>query len=277
MASLVRIYDRRDQRHYVVEAGDRIYTSNAADSLIRRNTPADPQRHPVAELRSAVKFFDDYFVAPYSGIATNDGRFVSRGRLNSQEAAKLAAGEGIPGRRPALKEHLDFFDPDPADGMITLRKNLRGWRALGFGWFRSVLQTLLSSLLFGHIADRFAIDIERINEKRKGSSTGIYDANGEVDSKRLAVFLTDFDRAAAQSGTLAIPQDEAKTIIDRHSKLGMVSSGQFRSLFEVCERVNDGKTITREQFHMLFEGSLLVYAASVPERDGRAGIVKLTS
>ena len=277
MTSFVRIYDQRDQRHYVVEAGERIYTRNGADSLIRRETPADPQRHPVAELRAAAKFFDAYFLVPFSGIATDDGRFVSRGRLNVQEARTFDAGQGIPGRRSALKEHLDFFDQEPADGRITLRENFRGWRALGFGWFRAALQTFLSSVLFGRVADRFAIDIERIGEKRKGGNTGIYDASGEVDPARLAAFLADFDRAAAQAGTLAIPQDEAKAIIDRHAKLGMVSSGQFRSLFAVCERINDGKTITRAQFEMLFERSLLVYAASFPERDGRSGIAKLAS
>ena len=277
MASLVRIYDRRNQRHYVVEAANQIYTSTGADSLIRRTTPADPQRDPVTELRAAAEFFDKYFFAPFSGIASNDGRFVSRGRLNSKEARQFDAGGGIPGRRPALKEHLDFFDQHPADGMITLRKNFRGWRALGFGRFRSVLQTFLSALLFGRLADRFAIDIERIGEVRKAGNTGIYDANGEVDAKRLAVFLADFDTAATQSGTLAISQDEARSIIDRHSTLGMVSSGQFRSLFRICERLNDGKTITRGQFAALFEGSLLIYAASFPQSDGRAGIGKLAS
>ena len=277
MAGLVRIYDREGRRHYVVDAGERIYADNGADWLIRRDTPADPQRHPVARLRAAAKFFDDYFLAPFSGIATDDGRFVSRGRLNSKEAGQFDAGMGIPCRRPALKEHLDFFDREPADGRITLRENFRGWRALGFGWFRAALQTFLSSLLFGRIADRFAIDIERIGEKRKGSSTGIYDANGELDPKRLAVFLGDFDRAANRCGTLAISHDAAKAILRRHARLGMVSSGQFRSLFALCERINDGKTITREQFEMLFEGSLLIHAASFPERDGRSGIAGLAS
>jgi len=71
---------------------------------------------------------------------------------------------------------------------------------------------------------------------------------------------------------LAISQEEARAIIERRASLGMVSSGQFRSLFKVCERVNNGRTITREQFQMLFEGTLLVYAASYPGRDGHAGI-----
>ena len=47
--------------------------TDGVDSLIRRSTPADPQRHPVNELRAAVKFFDEYFLAPFSGIATNNG------------------------------------------------------------------------------------------------------------------------------------------------------------------------------------------------------------
>jgi hypothetical protein len=56
-----------------------------------------------------------------------------------------------------------------------------------------------------------------------------------------------------------------------------VSSGQFRSLFRVCERLNHGSTITREQFQMLFEGSLLIHAASFPKPDGHAGIETLAS
>jgi len=272
MTSLVRIYDTQGKRHYLVEDCERVYTNRDGDPLLHKDTAADPSRHPVAELRGAAKFFDEYFLAPFSGLATNDGRFLSRGRLNSREAKQFNAGEGIRGRRLALAEHLDFFDQSPADGMITVRENFFGWRALGFGLFRAALQTLLSSVLFGRVADGFAIDIDRISEKRKGGNTGIYDANGEVDPPRMQLFLDDFDRATKEAGTLSISQEEARAIIERRASLGMVSSGQFRSLFKVCERVNNGRTITREQFQMLFEGTLLVYAASYPGRDGHAGI-----
>jgi hypothetical protein len=272
MTSLVRIYDTQGKRHYVVETGGAVYTGKGANDPIRKDAPADSAREPVTGLREAAQFFDEYFLAPFSGIATNDGRFVSRGRLNSREASQFNAGGSIRGRRPALAEHLDFFDQSPADGMITVRENFIGWRALGFGLFRAALQTVLSSVFFGRAADRFAIDIDRISEKRKRGNTGLYDANGEVDLQRMQSFLDDFDRAAKEAGTLAISQEEAKAIIDRRANLGMVSSGQFRSLFKVCERVNNGRTITREQFQMLFEGSLLIYAASYPGRDGHAGI-----
>jgi len=275
MTGLLRIYDRQGTRHYLVDSGNAVYTSKGASNPICRDTPADPARDPIAELRAAAKFFDQYYLVPFSGIATNDGRFVSRGRLNSRESGRFNAGEGIRGRRPALAEHLDFFDQCPADGMITVRENFTGWRALGFGLLRAALQTLLSSVLFGRVADGFAIDIDRIGEKRKGGNTGIYDANGEVDPQRMQRFLDDFDRAAKEARTLAISQEKASAIIDTHASLGMVSSGQFRSLFKVCERVNNGKTITREQFQMLFEGTLLVYAASYPRRDGHAGIQAL--
>ena len=200
---------------------------------------------------------------------------MSRGRLNSRESDRFNAGEGIRGRRSALAEHLDFFDQSPADGMISVRENFSGWRALGFGWFRAALQTFLSSVLFGRIAAGFAIDIDRISEKRKGGNTGIYDANGEVDPLRMQRFLEDFDRAVKEARTLAISQEKVRAIIDRHAHLGRVSSGQFRSLFSVCERINNGKTITREQFQMLFEGTLLVHAASYPGRNGHAGIQAL--
>ena len=277
MNGLIRIYCKSNRTHYVVEKGGHVYASTGADHLIRRATPADPLQHPVAELREAAVFFDAYFLAPFSGIATIDGRFVSRGCPNAREAGRFNRGEGIRGRRSALEEHLDFFDQNPADGMITLRKNFAGWRALGFSPLRAALQTFLSSVLFGRIADGFAIEIDRIEAKRKGGNTGIYGASGEVDAGRLKAFLDAFDRAAAAAQTLAISQDEAKRIIDRHAKLGMVSSGQFRSLFKVCKRLNHGSTITREQFEMLFDGSLLVHAASFPERNGRAGIRTLVS
>ena len=276
MTNLVRIYDRQGKRHYLVE-GDRVYTGRPGDPLLRKAVPADASEHPIAELLAAASFLDEYFLAPYSGIATNDGRFVSRGRLNSSEAAQFAAGEGVRGRRTALEEHLDFFDQNPADGMITLRENFTGWRALGYRTVAAAWQALLSGLVFGRIRNHLAIDIARISEERSGSEdrTRIYDDAGEVDEAWLKLFLDDFDKAAEAAGTLAIPQEAALEIVQGLAKPGMVSRGQFRSLFKICMKLNHGKTITRQQFQALFEGSLLVMAASFPGRDGRAGIQAL--
>ena len=276
MTSRVRIYDREGKRHYLVE-DDRIYTHRDGERLLRRDTPADAQRDPIDKLREAATFFEQYFVAPFPGISTRDGRFISRGRLNSREAQRFVDGDGIRVRRSALEEHLDFFDHGPADGMITLRENFTGWRALGYGTLAAARQALLSGLVFGRVRNGLAIDIARISAERPGSEdrTRIYDDAGELDVAWLELFLNDFDDAARAAGTLAIPQQQALEIIQRHALPGWVSRGQFRSLFAVCTRLNNGKSITRQQFQALFDGSLLVMAASFPGRDGRAGIQTL--
>jgi len=152
-----------------------------------------------------------------------------------------------------------------------------GWRALGYGTFAAAVQAFGSGLVFGRIRDFLAIDIARIGEKRSGSDkrTRIYDDAGELDAAWLKLFLDDFDKAAQASRTLAISHDEALEIVQRYAAPGAVSRRQFGSLFKVCTRLNNGKTITREQFQALFEGTFLVMAASFPERDGRAGIERL--
>jgi len=277
MTSRVRIYDREGGRHYVVEDGDRIYTHRDGERLLRRDTPADAQRDPIDKLREAARFFDQYFLAPFPGIATNDGRFISRGRLDSREAQRFEDGDGVRARRSALEEHLDFFDHSPADGIITLRENFMGWRALGYGTLAAARQALLSGLVFGRVRNGLAIDIARISAERPASEdrTRIYDDAGELDVAWLELFLNDFDHAARAAGTSAITHEKALEIIQRHARPGWVSRGQFRSLFNVCTRLNNGTSITRQQFQALFDGSLLVLAASFPGRDGRAGIETL--
>ena len=275
--SLVRIYDTQGKRHFLVEEGGPVYTHRDGDRLLLKSVLADPQRDPLDELRAAAKFFHEYFLAPFSGISTSDGRFVSRGRLNSREAAKFNSGEGIPGRRAELEEHLGFFDHSPADGVITLRENFMAWRALGYAPLAAGWQALLAGVIFGRIRDWLAIDIARIGEKRSPSEdrTRIYDDAGELDAAWLKLFLDDFDEAARAARTLAIPQDTALEIIQRYARPGAVSRSQFRTLFKICTRMNYGATITREQFQALFEGTFLVMAASLPGRDGRAGIETL--
>ena len=54
------------------------------------------------------------------------------------------------------------------------------------------------------------------------------------------------------------------------TRAGLVSRGQFRSLFAVCRRMNgEREFITREQFIGLFDGSLLWRAASMTNSAGR--------
>jgi caleosin-related protein len=199
-----------------------------------------------------------YFVRPVPGTATPDGEFLVRGGLTRREAAALAAGRQVRPERTALELHLDFFDLD-GDGTISLTENYRGWRALGFSRVAAVLKALLAALFFG-----FRIDTDRIARRRYASS-GIFRKDGGIDQTRLAPYLAEFDDAG---GELSFAQ--ALSALERHSDPGLVSRGQFRSLFAVCKRMNGGRgVLTKAQFAGLFDGSLLWQSASMTNNAGR--------
>jgi hypothetical protein len=193
------------------------------------------------------------------GTKTPDGRFFVRGPLTQRERAALEAGGDVPTERPALKLHLDFFDPD-LDGRITLGESYRAWRGLGFSRFDAAVKTLFSALFFGWPA----IEIDRIGARRH-AGTGIFDRQGAIDEARLAPYLAQFDAAG---GELRFGQ--VFDLLERHSPKGVVSRAQFGSLFAVCKRQNGNRdVITKTQFNGLFDGSLLWQAASTPNSAGR--------
>lgn len=191
------------------------------------------------------------------------------GRLNKVEAQRFHDdARGVPSVRTALERHLDFFDEDTADGRITIGENWRGWRRLGYGFFRSLIGTIGAAFIFGRIVNRFAIDIARIGEKRSHSSTGLYDHNGEVNEVVLAACMDEF-RKTTPGGHVS--QDKALEIVaERARPPGSVSIRQFKSLFDLCSRLNrNQKVITERQFEGLFNGYLLHLAGSIPDTKGQ--------
>jgi hypothetical protein len=202
--------------------------------------------------------YAEYFVRAIPGTTSLDGKLIVRGGVTRAEAAALAAGREVPVERTALELHLDFFDAD-GDGRITLAENYRGWRALGFSRIGAGLKMFFAALFFG-----FRIDIERIANRRYASSA-VFARDGGLDEKRLAPYLAEFDDAG---GELSFAQ--VLKALERHSDPGMVSRGQFRSLFAVCRRMNAGRdTVTKAQFVALFDGSLLWQAASMTNSAGQ--------
>jgi hypothetical protein len=159
--------------------------------------------------------------------------------------------------RPPLLLHLDFFDRD-GDGRISLVENYRGWRRLRFGRLAAAVKALLSGYLFGGIMQRLTVDIQLIAAKRRPGNTGLYDTHGSVDSECLEKHCAHF---RARNGRLTF--EEVMTLLRRYSTPGRVSIGQFRSLFAVCRRMNNGaRIVTEEQFRGLFDGSLLWKASA---------------
>jgi Ca2+-binding EF-hand superfamily protein len=152
--------------------------------------------------------------------------------------------------RTRLQAHLDFFDSD-ADGIISFGENKAGWRRLGFSAVQATIKALTSSLIFGR---GFSIDIARIGARRQPGTSGVYDSSGELDAQKLQPYLAAFKGGALSHAAF-------KELIRTHAHLGVVANGQFKSLLQLCEKVNGSKTITAEQFTELYDGTLLDNAA----------------
>jgi len=270
----IRLFHRDTNRHFIV-AGTEVYADR---KRVRRISSHDRMLGPIDGvtpnmLRDAADYFTTLYEAPIDGTPNVDHSFRSAGPLSRVEVQQLERDpDGVPAVRTALERHLDFFDCDSFDGRITLRENWRGWRRLGYGYLKSIIGTLGAAMIFGRIRDGFAIDIARIKEKRRGQSTGLYDANGQVNEALLQQYLAAF-RQKARYGV--ITQDDAAAIIESRADLGMVSKRQFKSLFGLCTRLNrNQKVITEHQFAALFDGSLLYLAASIPDAHGRRGLLR---
>lgn len=258
----IRLRDRDTQTRYVVDlAGGKVYSDRKEQGAISQ---ANQVHGALADrvLASAREYCDFFDVVP--GNMTPDGKLEVRGSLTRGEHDAFASGRTVASERPALLLHLDFFDGD-LDGRITLAENYAGWRRLGLPWLAASFKALTSSLLFGSIKAGLAIELDRLDGMRYASVTRVYDAAGRIDQAKLDAYLAAFDAAGRPLGF-----GEVIELLDRSSATGFVSRSQFKSLFQVCERLNKGsKVITRSQFRGLFDGSLLWLAASTPDNAGR--------
>ena len=98
-------------------------------------------------------------------------------------------------RRTALRRHCDFWDAD-GDGMIYPWDIFIGFHKLGFNialcLWAAVTMAICSSYntqptYFPH--PLFAINLHNINRNRHGSTTGAYDMDSELDTRRFdAIF-----------------------------------------------------------------------------------------
>jgi hypothetical protein len=117
-----------------------------------------------------------------------------------------------------------------------------------------------------------ARDVSTSQPRRMTDSTGIYDANGNVRQDVLNQYLDAF----GPQRNSALNEDQVVAVLVKQTKkatkkgaLGFVEHAydnevfklQFKSLFDLCEKINGKRTVTREQFSGFFDGSLLYMAA----------------
>lgn len=256
----MRLFHSGLGQHFIVD-GEMVYADIDGDGKISKNERYNGPA--AAALIGAARHFNDFFDAPFPGARSLDSQVTSGGRLNEKEMARFAADpKGVIAKRPDLMGHLDFFDRAHSDGMITLGENYRSWRDLGYGVLKSVVLTLGSAAVFGRLRDGFAIDVERIVEKRLKGSSRIYGPDGNVDRARLAEFAAMF----GTSGVLT--HQQLRAALAQKVTLGSIPRRQFESLFLLTERINGAKTVTREQFLGLFDNSLFWTVVSLPRASG---------
>ena len=269
----IRLLHQPTGRRFIVKDGH-VYEDLDRNGVITSCELAPEPEPALAAADSLARLHD----VSYSVGAVVNAEWRHEGTLSAAELRELEKNS-LPVTRTALERHLDFFDSDTRDGVISLRENWHGWRRLGYGWLRSLKGAVGAAVVFGRPFSGFSIDIANIRKKR-GKATGIYDETGNVNTALLARCLTEFDRVTrelygAPDRNKPIPQNDALQIITTIAvasghTIGTVSSRQFGSLFELCARLNHGrKEITANQLESLFDGSLLYMAASVPGPNGR--------
>lgn len=256
MPKLLRVHDARLQQWFIVQDGT-VYADLDGDGRISHRDGCGADSHPT--VARAAKFFDDYFEVPVPGTPSPEAGVSSAGTLNTREAAAFAAGPpGVAARRSDLLGHLDFFDRRSGDGFIGLGENYLGWRDLGFGRAKSLMQALGSALVFGRILQGLAIDIERIAERRPKAPSGIYGADGNVNRARLEEMAAMFD------GQPVMTHAAFRAALASRAHLGTVPARQFESLCALSAKSNGAATVTRTQFLGLFDNSLFWAAVSMP-------------
>jgi hypothetical protein len=261
----LRLHDIPTDRHVIVERG-RVYADLNGDGRISRHEEAVEEllgsRH--AAVIDAAAFIGRLYDPRVPGVATADQTVVNGGALNAVELDEFGSTEGTPVERTRLAEHLAFFDGRQR-GRISLLDGYRGWRALGTGRLRSIVQTAGSALVFGrsHFGTVVLADIGRV---RPSGATGIYDRDGNIDESRWRR-LHDACWQAAPDGV--IDPDRLRAIVEALGPIGRVPARQFDSLFRVCEWMNGVRAVTIDQLRWLYDGTLLYRAASMADQRGR--------
>jgi hypothetical protein len=116
-------------------------------------------------------------------------------RKNTKRATSGHAQDSPKTRRSALRRHCDFWDADQ-DGVIYPWDIFVGFRKLGFNIALCLWAAVTMAICSSYSTQTsflphpfFAIYLDNINRNRHGSTTGAYDLDAELDTRRFdAIF-----------------------------------------------------------------------------------------
>jgi hypothetical protein len=257
----IRLLDTTLNRLVVVEtASGRSWADLNGDGRI---DAAEALRGPANDsVQTAAVELQKWFLAAVPGSTLPGSPFVLAGAASSQELAVLDKGGAIAAKRSELAQHLDFFDAN-GDGKLSPIEIFRGFRRVGVGRLAALIKAVASAVIFGGFRNRLQVDIDAIGARRRGSSTGIYDADGNLDEARLAELRAEFHNRGG-----ALTARDLKIVLEQR-RIGPVSKRQFGSLAAACFSINGARTITSQQLADLYRGSPLWQVASLTDHRGR--------
>jgi hypothetical protein len=279
----LRLFDTVSRQHVIVQ-GDNVYAErdgkiSKADEL-RAN---DPRRQALID---AAHYINDILDPSVPRSVNADGTIVSGAMLNQVELKEFEGG-GTGAVRPPFEQHLAIFDRGNR-GKFSLVENYHGWRLIppySQSAPKALKQALASGFVFnflrfknqgwgavgallGALGTGGTVDIRKTYQGRPSGSTRIYDKEGMIDEGRWAELKAHFLDVADENGLMK--QSDAKKVVEKLVKLGLVPRRQFDSLWEVAAAMNQSETVTIDQIRWLYDGSLLHRAAAMTDNEGHS-------
>ncbi|PWZ55906.1 Peroxygenase [Zea mays] len=159
---------------------------------------------------------------------------------------------GTEGRDPrgmsVLQQHVAFFDRN-GDGVVYPWETFKGMRAIGCGFFTSLVLSFLINLVMSYPTQ------PNIHKAKHGSDSETYDTEGRFDPSKFDAIFSKYGRTHPD----ALTKDEMNSMLKANRNiydfLGWIAAiGEWHLLYSVAKD-KDG-LLQRETVRGLFDASL---------------------
>jgi hypothetical protein len=266
---ILRLRHIPTDKMYIVDLTDKmIYVDFDKDGRIHARDVLfeGPENLTMQTLYAAAQQIREDFDIPWprSQSATHQ-EFESGWRLTQNEIRVLKQenfdekGDGIPSRLTDLQIHTLVFNLFDDIESSKFTENIAAWKTLEAKKLRAWIQALGSTFRFGNIFNgRISLKTEKMNKRRPGKSTGIFDRNGWIDENKLATFCNELTDLASRSANQNIDKPTFLEYMEGKGALDKTTRAQWKSLFRLFVRMNGSETITVDLFRQFYHGSLLI-------------------
>ncbi|NP_001168487.1 Peroxygenase-like [Zea mays] len=172
---------------------------------------------------------------------------------------------GTEGRDPrgmsVLQQHVAFFDRN-GDGVVYPWETFKGMRAIGCGFFTSLVISFLINLVMSYPTQPgwlpsllLSVHVKNIHKAKHGSDSETYDTEGRFDPSKFDAIFSKYGRTHPD----ALTKDEMNSMLKANRNiydfLGWIAAiGEWHLLYSVAKD-KDG-LLQREIVRGLFDASL---------------------